>query len=1369
MPFNRSPRLQTPLPDEVVKIPATPAIPSKPDANNWLTVLLPLGAVLLSVVLMISFMGNSGSALNYLFFIPIMLVSYLAAFLTTSAQKKNYEKKLVEARAKFRASLRQVEDKLSDLRKEEQKLRLSTDPDTGECILRAQRKDTRLGERRPEDPDFLFFRIGVGKLPSTYSVDVPEKGELEEFPQEFDFIDQLAANYTELSDVPIQVRLPITGSIGIAGGRSETLGIARALLCHVMTHHWLTEVNVAAAGKPGNQADWKWMSQLPHLSSLMKSQFTNEKNDLTGNEPDARFMSALEAELQRREQQVEARKLVKKEDAVGQNQAPLPRILIIFDYLPASYTHPGLNLLLKKGPELGIYGIFLTEQAQQIPGECGGVIVTNGGRITYAESGTTGYKRECLADSLSYPQADTLGRALSSIHWPTNEDTSLPPETITFLQLFGVSRVEDLPIETWWENQPPQGFLRAPIGRISATSDMIFDLNDRDGAHGPHGLLGGMTGSGKSEVLKAVILALAVTHHPYDLNFALIDFKGGAAFNELARLPHTVGVVTDIESNATFAERVIQALSGEIERRKRVLENARNAFRFGRSHIDEYRKLPVRQPMPRLVIVFDEFAEFKQRNPAESKKLISIARQGRSLGVHLILATQNIEAAVDPEILQNSSFRICLKVSEPKDSMQMIGIPDAINLTRGRAYFSSNTRILYQSAFSGARYVPQDELGQPNAIVRVLPDGKREIIDMPRWGFESNKESVPSTEASAIVEQISAVARKLHLKKPPAVWPDALTERISLPDLLNKNLTGGWDGKEWNPCQTWGETIIDTKPVCPILGLCDYPAQQHQDPLKLDLNRGGHLLVFGSAGSGKSTLLRTLVSSIALTQSPSQAQIYILDFGGQSALKILEEFPHVGAVVTRLEKERAERLVQLIQTEVAKRNDLLRLAQVDNWQDYNALVSEEKRLPAMYLIIDGFRDFMQTFENEFVGSVTALVSGGQAAGLFLIMAASLQNDVPLELFANINMRLTFNQADSTEYFRIVGQPSEAKQQEDAAKGVRPGRGLLRGTPPIEFQAALPSFGDSDKDQSANLAILATQMRDAWKGNVPSPVRTLPLLVNLPPASQYANPNRPPYFGMLGLDFEALEPIGFSLLHDGPAFLVGGVSGQNGKTTLLHTWLLSLAEQYSPEKLQVILVDYHTRSLVSLRRLPIVRTYVGSRSALDETLQSLITEIEKRQKAADKAYEADPEKFNQQTIVEKFPHVMMVIDDYERFYMQNGEEVFDLTSCIQRGGELGFSFVIAGKVNDLPNSYSDHFVERFRKNGCGVLLGGVDSIDEFNNTRRPAGATGAGLPPGRGYMINRGKASLFHTSAYWQMDQSPEDALQQRINKLRKKQ
>jgi S-DNA-T family DNA segregation ATPase FtsK/SpoIIIE len=1302
-----------------------------------------------------------------------MMASYLASGVTFMIGSRNYKKQLAKAKDEHSEALRALEVKLNTLRQEQLRVLHDVDPEPAECLRRAQRKSSRLGERRPEDPDFLYLRLGIGRVPTTLNLE-PPKAETPspEFVEESKVAQSLYQEFSTIPDAPVCARLPWTGSLGIAGGRYEVLGVARALVAQIVTHHWPTEVQVGVVGrpaeahtKPAADSTWSWMADLPHGTIALGWRSASSSPD---EQTLSALMTELEAMLQRREQAFEAQRQGKS----GELPPPLPRVLILFDHLPLTYAHPGLSLLLEKGQLLGVYGIFLTDKADNVPSDCGAIIEVASGRLTYKEIGPEGLKLECKPDLVDLKQAEALAQALEQVDWPLSEDLARPPELITFLSLFGAPNVKELPVESWWDEEPPFGYLCAPIGRTSATGDMIFNLNDQDGAHGPHGLIGGMTGSGKSEVLKTLLLALAATHSPYDLNFALIDYKGGAAFNELAKLPHTVGVITDIESHATYGERVILALNGEIDNRKRILENARAAFGFGRSHIDEYRRLPVKRPLPRLVVVFDEFAEFKQRHPAESKRLISIARQGRSLGVHLILATQNIEAAIDPEILQNSTFRICLRVSQVQDSIQMVGIPDAVNLTRGRGYFRAQTRQLFQAAYAGGSYSSE----QPGArgassVYRLWPDGRKETIDLPKWaptdGKDGAGEQAQFTEAQAIVDRLGEAARHLRLKRPPPVWPNPLPDRLYLPEILGKHVSGGWDNSQWHPCRPWAARNRTDVTVHPVLGLYDHPAEQKQVVFQIDPVRGGgHLLIFGSAGTGKSTLLRTLVTSLAYTRRPDEVHAYILDFGGQATLKALEPLPHVGAVVTRGEAERVERLIRHVQGEVARRDKLFRKERLDSWADFNARVPPQQRLPAIYLIIDGFGEFKRTFPPELVREAAALVSGGAAAGLFMVVSTNLQADVPNDLFANINLRLTFHQADQTEYFRIVGKPSDAKVQEEIGKAPPPGRGLLRGTPPLEFQAALPTSGLTDEDQARDLANLAESMRRAWKGSLPAPIRSLPLLLTLPEqrpmGARSTQPTTSALTTVLGQDYEGLSPVILSLDDDGPTFLVAGVSPQSGKTSLLQSWVLNLAERYWPNDIQMIFLDHHARTMSPFRRLPHKMDYVGSASGLEDVGTKLAEEIKRRQESVERAYERDPDGFDSRTFARRWPRILIVIDDYDRFAGQADAFRRRLADLLTSGGELGVSFLLSGNASELPRDYDDPLMQRTRKHGCGVLLCGTDGIEQFNEARRPQGSPGSGLPPGRGYMISRGRPKLFQAAVYWREEEPPSDALSRRL-------
>ena len=1330
---------------------------------SWISIVLPLGGALLSVILVLV-LSSGGGAGSYIFFLPMLLIGPLAAWLTSRHQRRTYKTRLAQSRQEYRHDLEELESRLLELRRRELEVRLETDPDPSECLHRAHRRDPRLGERRPEDDDFLAPRVGLGAVKASIHLLFPgADARLTDFAEEREIADRLFTSFGSVPEAPVTARLPHTGSVGLAGPRSAIESIAHAMLSQIATHHWPTEVQLAVICPPDRAARWKWMHLLPHAATSLRWRLTAREK---GAEPPQELMTSLEAELQRRQKWIEARSMGRSDDKAS--RPPLPFLVLLVDGLDPSYSHPALAMLLHHGPALGVLGLFLCAKKQDIPGTCGAVLDVTGDQLTYMESGPDGLNLSCSPDKMDSGQAEMLARSLGAIEWPLSDDVSQPPPLVTLLETFGVETLADLPLESWWDGQTPYGYLRAPVGRTSATAEFIFDLNEKEGAHGPHGLLGGMTGSGKSEVLKALVLAMAITHHPLDLQFALIDYKGGAAFNELGRLPHTVGVVTDIESHATYGERVILALGGEIERRKRLLETARRTFEFGRSHIDEYRRLRVKRPLPRLVVVFDEFAEFKQRHPEESKRLITIARQGRSLGVHLILATQNIQAAVDPQILQNSSFRICLRVSEPQDSLQLIGIPDAVHLSRGRGYFSAQTRQQVQFAFPGAAY-DQDGLSQErdSEIVKVYPDGRREVLDLASAGeaVSASLERGERTEAAAVVDHALAVARKMRLQRPDPVWPDPLPERLYLPELLGRHVRGGWDGERWGPAHMWGEAE-GSEIIWPILGLYDQPALQRQDILQpKSETTGGHLLLFGSSGTGKSTLLRTLVTSLAVNNPPDRVHVYILDFGVQSPLKVLESFPHVGAVITRLETERGERLIQFLHSEVARRTAQMRQLGVDSWVDFNRSPGVAGKIPAIFLLIDNFQEFRRILPVELVQSISSLVAGGQAAGIFTVIASSLQADLPNDLFANINLRLTFYQSDQTEYFRLVGQPSPGRVDEDAARGPLPGRGLLRGTPPQEFHGALPSLGDTDRDQYENLARLAEKMRSAWSGPTPFTIRNLPYLVTLPEMPSPGMSHNVPRMLLLGQDYETLSPLSLSLDNDGPTFLLGSVTPHAGKTTLLRSLLIGLAERHSPEEVQLVLLDFHGRTMAPFRRLGHVRAYVGAKTGVEPALESILQEVDRRHGLLEKAYEADPDEFQKRTLQKTWPQICVVIDDYEKFLPQVEAERRRLQECLMRGGELGVSFLIAGHVASLPTDFDDPFIQRVRRHGCGVLLGGTDGLEQFNNARRPPGVAASGLPAGRGILVRQGVGRLFQAAAYWQQGEDPEEALARRVQRM----
>lgn len=549
MPFNRPPQILPSTPTDSVVISGPTNAPTKPGALNILSIGLPLGAVLLTVMLMSS---GGGSGLSYIRFLPIMLATYLATGVTYLVGRKNFKREMAEAKEQYSFSLTQVDERLIELQSEVRKAIMAIDPSPENCLDRAQATDPRLGERRPSDEDFLTPRIGVGEIEPTYEIQASELDKPKSrFEDEFAQAKRIRDQYMKIPRAPIGTDLLAVRSIGIAGDADQVESLARSIVCQIATNHWPTKVHLAVVSSPQDIQKWQWIAALPHASQLIVGRPVAAIDANL-----SKWMIGLENELQQREQWLEAQGQAGA-STNGKASIPLPRLIIVMAYLPVEYRHPRLSLLLQRGKQLGVHAIFLVTKAELVPGQCGAVVLVRNGRAFYREAGANRIKIDCEADRFSDREAGALAEALAAVDWPETADISRPPDLVTVLDLLGTSDVNQLPIEEWWDGKHPFGYLKVPIGRLSATADLIFDLNDHDGSHGPHGLIGRMTGSGKSEVLKCILLGLAATHSPYDLNFALIDYKGGAAFNELVQLPHT-----SVEAEHLFRRKRIRSQIG---------------------------------------------------------------------------------------------------------------------------------------------------------------------------------------------------------------------------------------------------------------------------------------------------------------------------------------------------------------------------------------------------------------------------------------------------------------------------------------------------------------------------------------------------------------------------------------------------------------------------------------------------------------------------------------------------------------------------------------------------------------------------------------------------------------------------------------
>jgi S-DNA-T family DNA segregation ATPase FtsK/SpoIIIE len=1342
--FNRQPRLRTPLSTERVKIPAPPNIPAPPSGVSWLTIGLPLIATLLSVVLMLSVVGGS-TALSFLIFIPIMIATALASVLQAWLQKRDYRKQIAAAQQEYTIELQQVIGSVQTLWQTEQQLRTRNAPDFATCLQQAESQAARLGERRPSDDDFLAIRIGTGAVPAAFQVEAPEVNPRpKEFASHLVLADQIVQDYAQVAKCPLELPLRSHSGIGFVGARQEVAPVVRAFAAQTATFHWLSEVQFLVIAPQQARAEWQFLATLPHG----REWWNRGASARSGGSGNTERLAALEAELQKRQQLFYANQL---KSGGAANKHILPFLIVIVDHVHTTPAPPALKLLLEKGRELGAAALFVVERITDVPSECSAVVQVNGANLRYRATGPEGKTWNGDADSVTVPQIERLATALANIDWLREEDVSQPPDKVTFLNMLGADSLEQLDVFSWWEGDYPYGYLRAPIGKTSRDADLIFDLNDTDGAHGPHGLIGGMTGSGKSELLRTIVLALALTHHPYDLNFALIDYKGGATFNDLDQLPHTVGVITDIETYASYGERVILSLTAEIERRKRIVEQAKNIFGFGRSHIDEYRKLPVRRPLPRLVVIFDEFASFKQKHPEESKMLIDIARQGRSLGVHMILATQNPRSAVDDQVRQNSTFRIALRVSEPSDSNELIGIPDAAFLTRGRAYFFVRAPLLFQVAYGGAPYyarkLPDD------AIVRILADNRREILYPLDWNLSAPAapNAIQETESQAILARILSVAETMALQKLAPVWQEPLPERLYLPRVLHDLKLTSWDGKQWVPLE-------DVTPLA-VIGKRDEPARQRQEYAVFNpIEQGGHILIFGAPGTGKSVLLQTIALSLAMSHTPEQVNLYIADLAGQPMLNALQPLPHVGAVIRPNESERIERLFKLLRAEIERRSELLRQTQAGTIAAYNARAAD-KRIPYTFVLIDDFGKLKNDY-SDYAREVSRLANEGRPLGIYFIITANTDDNLYADLLSNIPYKLTFKQEQS-KYASLVGYVSEQRAENEFGPQPHPGRGFLRGNPPLLFQAALPVAGEDDAKQIANLNQIVQAMHQAWRGILPEPVRTLRRII---PLAEFASHNAEngwrlngsgisSYSALIGQEYDSLRPCEIEMGSDGQIFMVIALNPRLGKTTTLRTFALSLAERYSPAQVNFIFFDQHKRVPEPLSNLPHTLPTPRRKDQTPRIVEKLRAEVERR-----RAVLQDPsgELTGAAFISALGPALVLFIDDYPDFMNEFGAETDlqkELLDILNKAREVNVYLVLSGNLGEMPG-YQDALLQRARSDGSGVLLSSREGIDSYKNARLPQ--TFAEFPPGRGYFLRRGQPRLIQVAAYFAKNDKPND-------------
>lgn len=1306
----RGPREILELPQEEIEIPEPG--PMRPAPSTSLTsLLLPAGFTIVGLAVMIavgSTMGGQTLLLSMAISLPMMLGSYLVSFINYSSQKRTYKREVEEREKKYRALLQRQRQDLELLRDKTQAALRHRAPDPLGCLGLAERQDPcRLWARAPYDEDFLALRLGMGAQPFQVTVKAPRQQSALDADPLIQAAQDLATEFAAVPEVPICLPLRQTGVAGLAGPRKDALNAARSLSLQIATHHSPHDVKIVAI-YPANEAeDWDWLRWLPHAWA------DDHNHRFLAQEQDAahELLNSFSDLLNRRKLQLE-------QDRSSAAQQHLPNLVFLLADPRMVEREPILPLLLKQGQILGAYSIFLADRVAGLPKECQAIAKVGSGEPTLQRSSTPG-SIPYNPDQVSVELADRFSRTMAPIRLKRPSEATEIPAIVSLLEVLDVERVENLNIAGRWKTNDPYRSMAVPVGRRAGGKLQCLDLHepkpepDVQSGHGPHALIAGMVGSGKSELVQSFVASLAVHFHPHEVVFVLLDFKPPGMAKALEGLPHVVNTI-DL-NDLDMVPRALKSLERELMRRGQLFE------RVGVTHIDDYierhRKHDIRaqEILPYVVLIVDEFTVLREKLPETMKRFEQVAIRGRAFGFRMILATQKPAGVVSQQVDSNTGLRLCLRVAKPEDSQEVLKCADAASLTSaGRVYMRVGKDIfeLFQAAHSRAHYAPGGYVvSDPNEIVEVMLDGSHRPL---RLSPKPKVVQEASTQIEALVAYIRTEAQREGINRLPGPWLPPLPVHLSLEEVRPM---GGWDGTTWQPIDRW---------LRPVIGLQDDPANQSQPMLQPDLGRKGHLFVCGGPASDNRMVLRTLVTSLVRDHSPAELHIYCLDLGS-FGLQVFERLPHVGAVIHPDEPKRIKRLFRWLLEELESRKKWLAQHGAGNLAECRTQGTKDSVPAALMVVVDNLAALRDDLER--VDDLARLAREGREVDIHLILAGDQTTASVYKVLENVALKIAL-QFDAADYKMIVGSHApEVFLPRDM-----PGRGLCAGPPLLECQVAAPIAGKPGAEQEAELEKLAEDMHQAsitlgYKS--PTPIHELLSQISLdelvPPDSTDRWPAQAldaPLCVPIGRDDLTLDPISIDLVGDGPHFLVTGPQ-QGGKTTVLTTWLLGLARTFPPEIVQFVVFDSVMESLAPLKDLP----HVGQRYAtspddqigiLDELKKMLETRRTEKQKRGR-------------------PAMVLVIDDYQ--FTTSDDVKRSLQVLAPHYYPYGFHIILAvslaaaGTYDQLRNHIRDHH--------SGLFVGGDDRV-QFSSAfdlNLPQAQARQALPPGRGYLVRHGQPRL----------------------------
>lgn len=1294
--FNRSTRDNYVIPKTKIQVLPPKTKPTDSSGNLFLLIGPPIAMLILMVVIR-GMMSSSGGSF-VLYSACMMGVTIITSVIGYMMKRKKLKRDMETRDINYRSYIRQKEDEIIEKRRIEYIILKNTYRSQDKNIDAVMNFDKDLFDRSINDVDFMDVKVGDGERLSINPVEYKER----DFNDDDDNLalmpENLAKKYETIQNAPIVAEFGQDNAVGVLGNEDEQYDMFKIMLADLVIRQFYEELRcfLIIPTEMVNRISWvRWFRHF-------ENEQLNIRNIICDEESEAALFEYIYSVLSERA------------ELKGAEASMLPRCVVFVFDSSSIKKHP-LFKYIEHASEMGFTFVFFEQYHENLPLYCTQIVRLYDDEkqgIIYRSSASNQAVRFTY-EGIDDGTMESIALRMSSIETDKVSLEGDLTKNISLFELLNIYSLNDIDIEKRWAQADIVNTMRVPLGVKIKNKIVYLDLHEK--YHGPHGLVAGTTGSGKSEILQTYILSAATLYHPYEISFVIIDFKGGGMVNQFKDLPHLNGSITNIDGKEI--NRSLRSIKAELRKRQALFAQ------YGVNKIGDYIKLYKRgetdTPLPHLILIVDEFAELKMEQPEFMKELISTARIGRSLGVHLILATQKPTGVVDAQIWSNSKFKLCLKVQTKEDSQEVLKTPLAAEIVEpGRAYLQvGNNEVfeLFQSAYSGAK----------------IPNGyeKKNIVELSEvnvWGkrkqIYSNKSAVhddnAKTQLQGIVGYIHDYCEEHDIKKLTSICLPPLSDEIYMEDIKDP------------------ETDI-TKGISVTLGIYDDPDNQLQQELTVDLQEN-NVYIIGSAQMGKTAMLQTIISNLARMYTPKEVNVYVIDCGNR-ALKIFENSRIVGGVALASEEEKVTNLFNMFQNEIMRRQNIFSQNMVGTYQAY--IEAGFRDLPQIFLVIDNvvaFREFYSGME----GTLLSLAREGIGAGINIIATGMQTNSISYKILSNFGTRIALTCNDKSEYSNIFDrcriEPKDV-----------PGRALISVDKSImEFQTALSVRGATEYERSIALKEILEARNEMYGMIKAAPIPIVPERILLSKIiKEEPQLYTKKYVIPVGMSYSDINYVYIDLNNAGLVTFAG--RARSGRTNLAKVILGTIKEKIFENLAAAYIVDTSKEALGQFGDEGFVEKYTSDSMDACTIVEEIYSELNDRRGNA-----ADMSKSEKAKFLDECPMILLVIEDIDalNYISKDAETLKQFNEITEELYEYKACVILSNVENALPSVSGPSILRKnVREKKYAFMMDDIGNMKLFETSIQLQRKFPKPILLGDGYLYKNGGYDRIKTVLYDEME------------------